>query len=412
MKVLVVGQGAREHAITKKLAEEDVELHVAMARMNPGIANLAKSTEILDINVADNYERFNEIDLAFIGPEAPLAAGIVDYLNERGIPVVGPTRAQARLEWSKAFTRFFLQEHGIQGNPEFSICRDLKSVRSFLKDNENVVVKPDPLTGGKGVKLMGEHLNSSLEVENYASERIRTDGLVVLEEKLTGKEFTLQSFTDGNRVEVMPLVRDYKRALDGDKGPNTGSMGSFSCSDHSLPDLPRKAVQKGEEIMRKTIREISKSVGKFKGILYGGFMNTAEGVYLLEYNARFGDPEAINVLALLETPLLEVGWSIIDGRLDTPKFQKKATVCVYLVPTGYPTSPKKGSQIFIDMPIDSEIYYASIYSEDGGIYTTTSRSIALLAKGETVGEARCKVYKDVPNIRGELFYRKDIATEV
>jgi len=412
VRVLVVGHGAREHAIAKKLAEEDVELHAAMSRRNPGIAGLSRRVEIMDINDRDSYNRFKGVDIAFVGPEAPLAAGVTDRLNELDIPVVGPTRPLARLEWSKAFTRQFLQDHGIEGNPEFSICRDLGDVRSFLSNHVEVAVKPDVLTGGKGVKITGEHLNSAAEVETYAAERIRSDGLVVLEERLVGREFTLQAFTDGNRVEVMPLVRDYKRALDGDRGPNTGSMGSYSCPDHGLPDLPESAVRTGEGILERTVRELRRVEGRFKGVLYGGFMDTADGVFLLEYNVRFGDPEALNVLALLETPLLEVGWEIVDGRLSKPDFREEATVCVYLVPEGYPTDPKRGTPVVIEPPSSSELYYASVLEEEGVVYTTTSRSVALLARGATVDEAREKVYGDVPSIKGDLFYRRDIAAAV
>lgn len=409
MKVLVVGHGAREHAIVKKLREEDIELYAAMSRRNPGIAKVTSRVEIIDLTKLENYDRFKEVDIAFIGPEAPLAAGVTDHLNGMGIPVVGPKRILAKLEWSKAFTRRFFREHQIEGNPEFSICRDLEGVRRFLREHPDVAVKPDVLTGGKGVRITGEHLNSSADVEAYAAERIGIDGLVVLEEKLVGREFTLQAFTDGSRVEVMPLVRDYKRAFDGDRGPNTGSMGSFSCPDHGLPELPDGAVKKGEEIMRQTIRKLSETAGRFRGVLYGGFMDTADGVFLLEYNVRFGDPEAINVLALLETPLLKVGWDIVDGRLTMPTFQKKATVCVYMVPEGYPTNPRKGARVSIEPPKHSELYYASVHEEDCAIYTTTSRSIALLAKGKTIREARDKVYEDMPCIKGDLFYRRDIA---
>lgn len=412
MRVLVVGHGGREHAIARKLAEDDVELHAAMSRMNPGIAGLARRVEIIDITEPESFDRFEGVDIAFIGPEAPLAAGVADRLNELGVAVVGPGRALARLEWSKAFTRRFLQERGIGGNPEFSICRRLKDVRRFLREHPEVAVKPDVLTGGKGVRITGEHLHSMSDVEAYAAERIRSDGLVVVEEKLVGREFTLQAFTDGDRVEVMPLVRDYKRAYDGDRGPNTGSMGSYSSPDHGLPDLPGRAVRRGVEIMRRTVRELTDAVGRYRGVLYGGFMETETGVYLLEYNVRFGDPEAMNVLTLLDGSLLDVGWEIVDGRLTKPTFQRKATVCVYLVPEGYPTNPRKGVPLSIEPPVSSELYYASVHLEGGVIYTTTSRSIALLAKGETVGEARDKVYGDAPRIKGDLFYRKDIASGV
>ena len=412
MKVLVVGQGAREHAIAKKLAEADVELHAAMSRRNPGIASISKRVEIMDITDTSLYDRFKDMDVAFIGPEAPLAAGATDRLNGLGVPVVGPTLEAARLEWSKAFARQFLEEHGIDGNPEFSICRSLGEVRAFLRDHTEVAVKPDVLTGGKGVKITGEHLHSASEVEEYAGERIRSDGLVVLDEKLVGREFTLQAFTDGSSLEVMPLVRDYKRAYDWDTGPNTGSMGSYSCSDHGLPDLPNAAVRKGIGIMEATIRALSGSSGRYRGVLYGGFMVTEGGVFLLEYNARFGDPEAMNVLALLEKPLIDVGWEIVDGRLSRTPFEKKATVCVYIVPRGYPTNPTKDKPVSITPPANSELFFASVHEEGGAIRTTGSRSIALLAKGETVAEARERVYSDTPGIKGELFYRRDIGAEV
>ncbi len=407
-----MGNGAREHAIAKKLAEEDLELHAAMSRLNPGIAALAERVEVMDINDTGNYSRFSGLDLAFIGPEAPLAAGVADRLSELGVPVVGPMRDIARLEWSKAYARQFLQEHGIEGNPDFKICRTPEDVRGFLKDHPDVAVKPDVLTGGKGVKITGEHLHSLAEVEEYASERIMSDGLVVLEERLRGREFTLQAFTDGRRVEVMPLVRDFKRAYDGDRGPNTGSMGSFSCPDHGLPDLPPEVVERGRSTMEGTVRVMAEEVGEFKGVLYGGFMNTDRGVYLLEYNVRFGDPEAMNVLSILKKPLTDVGWQIIDGKLLKPSFEEEATVCVYLVPEGYPVSPKRNAPIRIGKPKVSEVYFASVYEEDGVMRTTGSRSIALLAKGETVAEARERVYRDVDCIEGDLYYRRDIAQGV
>jgi phosphoribosylamine--glycine ligase len=210
----------------------------------------------------------------------------------------------------------------------------------------------------------------------------------------------------------MPLVRDFKRAYDGDTGPNTGSMGSYSCLDHNLPYLSDSAVRKGVSIMKDTVRKISGAVGHYKGVLYGGFMETEKGVYLIEYNVRFGDPEAMNVLSLLQSPLIDVGWEIVDGNLSKPSFQREATVCVYIVPEGYPVDPKRGEEVTIAQPGNSELYFASVHEENGIIRTTGSRAIALLAKGKSVAEAREKVYGDIPNIRGELFYRRDIGRGV
>jgi len=412
MKALVVGNGAREHAITKKLAEDGVEVTAAMPKMNPGIAALSKTVEIMDINNPGGYSRFKDVDLAFIGPEAPLAAGISDTLWSLEVPVFGPRKALAKLEWSKAYARQVLDENGIEGNPQFKVCRSLRDVDGFLKAHPEVAVKPDVLTGGKGVKVSGDHLHSVSEAKEYAAERIKSDGLVVLEEKLKGREFTLQAFTDGHRVEVMPLVRDYKRAYDGDRGPNTGGMGSFSCPDHGMPDLPGGVVGKGVRIMRQTVKAMTSRVGEYMGVLYGGFMHTADDVYLIEYNCRFGDPEAMNVLSLLETPLSEVGQGVVESRLPRPSFEKKATVCVYLTPEGYPDNPLKDQVIQIGSLLDSEAYYASVYDDRGVIKTTTSRAVALLGKGATVQEARVKVYGDVAKVRGRLHYRTDIAEGV
>jgi phosphoribosylamine--glycine ligase len=409
MKVLVIGHGAREHAIAKKLAQEDLELYAAMGKNNPGITGLSRRAEIFDINKLDNYDTFMDVDLAFIGPEDPLAHGVADYLWDKGVPVVGPRKAMAKLEWSKAYTRQVLSENNIPGNPEFKICRTIEDIRRFMKDHEGVAVKPDVLTGGKGVKISGEHLRDRAEVQSYALERIKNDGLVILEEKLKGREFTLQGFTDGKSLKVMPLVRDFKRAYDNDKGPNTGSMGSFSCPDHLMPDLSKKTVNEGINIMEKTISTISKKVGEFKGVLYGGLMYTDKGVYLLEYNVRFGDPEAINVLSLLEDPLTEVGYGITEGNLPEVNFSKKATVCVYLVPEGYPVDPVKDEPIEVGDMDYSELYYASVYDDKGVIRTTGSRAIALLGIDNTVKAARTKVYNDVSKISGRLHFRTDIA---
>jgi len=412
LKVLVIGNGAREHAIAKKLYSDGAEIIAAMAKRNPGIASISKRVEIFDILNPDGYARFNGVDFAVIGPDPVLAAGITDVLESLGIPVVGPRKALARLEWSKSYAREVLTENGIPGNPEYKVARNVFEVKEFLKNHSDVAVKPDALTGGKGVKLTGEHLHSSAETEFYAQECIKKDGLVVLEEKLLGREFTLQAFVDGRRVEVMPMVRDYKRAFDGDQGPNTGSMGSFSCPDHLLPDLPPSTVRKGKSIMEQTINSIHKTVGDYRGFLYGGFMSTDKGVYLIEYNARLGDPEAINVLSLLDSSLVKLSQEIIEGKLSKPCFNNQASVCVYLVPEGYPENPVKDQPITIGKLTDSDAFYASVYDEDGVVKTTGSRAIALLSHGLSVAEARSRVYSNISQVQGRLFYRHDIGAGV
>ena len=408
-KVLVVGNGAREHAIVKKLAQEDVEITAVMAKLNPGIAKLSKRVELMDINDPARYAGFKDHDLAFIGPEAPLAVGVSDTLIELGVTVAAPIKALARLEWSKAYAREVLDRNDIKGNPAFKICKTESDVREFLDEHPDVAVKPDVLTGGKGVKVTGQHLLTRSETEAYAFDMIRNDGLVVLEEKLVGKEFTLQAFVDGARLHYMPLVRDFKRAYDNDEGPNTGSMGSFSCADHDMPDLPEATIMKAKGIMQETIDAVREEVGPFKGPIYGGFMVTEDDTYLIEYNCRLGDPEAINVLSLLETPLTDVGYGMANGKLPGISFSKKATVCVYLVPEGYPVAPVKDQPINVADGVQSELYYASVYDDIGITKTTGSRAVALLAKGKSVAEARENVYRDIDKITGRLHYRTDIA---
>ncbi len=408
-KVLVVGNGAREHAIVKKLAQEEVEITVAMAKLNPGIAQLSKRVELMDINDPSKYAQFKDVDLAFIGPEAPLAVGISDTLIELGVTVAAPSKALARLEWSKAYSREVLDRNGIKGNPAFKVCKSGDAVRAFLDEYPDVAVKPDVLTGGKGVRVTGQHLADRDETEAYATDLINKDGLVVLEEKLIGKEFTLQAFVDGTRLHYMPLVRDFKRAYDNDEGPNTGSMGSFSCADHAMSDLPEETINTAKRIMQETIDAVRDEVGPYVGPIYGGFMATDDDTYLIEYNCRLGDPEAINVLSLLETPLTDVGYGMANGRLPDISFSEKATVCVYLVPEGYPTAPVKDQPINVADGVQSELYYASVYDDAGIIKTTGSRAVALLAKGETVTEAREKVYNDIGKITGRLHFRTDIA---
>lgn len=412
MKVLVIGNGAREHAIAKKLHDDGAEIVSAMAKKNPGIASISSHVEIMNINNPSEYNRFKDLDMAVIGPEDVLANGVSDSLEEMGVPVIGPKRSLARLEWSKSYARELLRNFGIPGNPEYKVCHSIFDVKDFVNQHQDVAVKPDVLTGGKGVKLTGEHLQTNEELLNYAEECIKKDGLVVLEEKLKGKEFTLQAFVDGNHIEFMPMVRDFKRAYDRDKGPNTGSMGSFSCPDHLLPDISTDAVQKGKDIMERTISVLSRNVGDYKGILYGGFMNTIDGVYLIEYNVRFGDPEAINVLSLLETPFTKLSEQIIDGHLSKPLFTNEATVCLYVVPEGYPVNPKKDQAITIGKINSSELYYASVYDDNGTIKTTSSRAVAILARGESVAIARSRAYSDVDNVTGKLFYRHDIAAGI
>jgi phosphoribosylamine--glycine ligase len=237
---------------------------------------------------------------------------------------------------------------------------------------------------------------------------------VVLEEKLIGVEFSLMAFADGEHLEFMPVVQDHKRAYEGDEGPNTGGMGTYTDVNHLLPFLTIKDVEMACHISKEVLNAVKIETGQaFKGILYGGFMATREGVRLIEYNARFGDPEAMNVLPLLETDFVDVCQAILAGTLDQleVKFAEKATVCLYVVPEGYPDESMVDEPLKIgDMPEGVELFYSSVNEKDGQALTTNSRSIGVVGIADSIEEARVKAVEGVSNISGKIFYRKDIGS--
>jgi len=412
-KVLLIGNGAREHAIAMALTRSDIEIHAHMEKMNPGIVGLCKEFTIGSTTETRKLPDLFGIDYAIIGPEAPLDAGISDFVASQGVPCIAPSKAAAMIETSKSFARIVIDQSTPKANPRFQVARSVDDLRRFEKKIgvENMVVKPNGLTGGKGVKIYGEHLNSRDELERYAIDLLHSTGIVVLEEKLKGTEFTLQAFSDGNRLEFMPLVRDYKRAFDGDTGPNTGSMGSYSTPNHGLPYVTPEDFEAAKVIMDATLIGIKKKSGSvYKGILYGQFMKTDSGIKVIEYNARFGDPEALNVLSILSSSMDEICQGIIDGNIGHVQFENKATVCVYVVPEGYPgPDVVKDSHIDLSVATSAELYYASVYEKDGQILTTGSRAIGVLGKADTVAQAREIANANASRIKGKVRFRSDIA---
>ena len=415
MKVLLVGGGGRENAIGETLVRSGAELYVVSKHRNPGLARLASGYGLAketDVGKVLEFALNWGVDLAFIGPEAPLEKGIVNALEENGIPTVGPSREAARLETDKAFARSLMEEYEIPGRKLFRVFEDVSEMRSWVDDfGKPVVVKPLGLTGGKGVKVVGYQLRDNEEAKAYAEELIRKDGKVLIEERTDGVEFTLQVFTDGKRVIPMPLAQDYPHAYENDVGPITGGMGSYSCPDHLLPFVPREDYERALETLKATVEAMRKNGTPYKGILYGQFMLSREGPVIIEYNARFGDPEAMNVLPLLKTGLLEVAEGIVDGNLRRAEFEGKATVVKYLAPKGYPVNPVKGVTVEVDEKAiedsGAKLYYASI---DENLTLLGSRAIAVVGIADTLEEAERIAESAVPHIKGELFYRRDIGT--
>ncbi|MHA1836292.1 MAG: phosphoribosylamine--glycine ligase [Candidatus Odinarchaeia archaeon] len=404
--------------MAESLVRGGAKLYSYMKTKNPGISRLSEKFKLGPLNEFDKIAEFaKEVDFSIIGPEDPLAAGIIDSLTANNIPCVGPFKTCARLESSKSFTRQLMEKYNIPGNPEFKVFTSLDGVEEYVKENTNIVVKPDGLTGGKGVKVYGEHLNSIGEVTDYVKDVLSNQGKVVIEEKLEGEEFTLQTFVDGKTVVGSPLVQDHKRAYVGDQGPNTGGMGSYSCPDHLLPFIEGKYVNEALKIMEKTVNAVKRETGvEYKGILYGQFMLTRNGLRLVEYNVRFGDPEVMNILPILENNFVDICSKIIDGNLSSKDtvYLKKATVVKYLAPIGYPVNPQP-TEVQVDeekiKEVGGKIYYASVNEVDGVIKTTTSRSIAVLGIGDTQEEAEKIAETSIGFISGNLFHRRDIGTK-
>jgi len=421
VNILMVGHGARENVIAETFRKnKDAKLYSYMKSKNPGISSLSKGIELGNYNELDkikNFSKKNNIDFAFIGPEEPLEKGVVNALEGDGVNAVGPTKLMARLETSKSFTRELLQKYNIDGNPNFKVFNknNFEDIKFFMNELNEVAVKPDGLTGGKGVKVQGDHFNTKKEALDYCREVLETHPAVIIEEKLDGEEFSLQCITDGKTVIATPPVQDHKRAFDDDKGPNTGGMGSYSCENHLLPFLKKEHVGKALEITKKVAKAINEETGLYyKGVMYGGFILTKNGVKLVEYNARFGDPEAMNVLPLLKTDLAGICHAIITQELNRVKveFEKKATVCKYAVPNGYPDKPLKNEKVeVLKVPEKSKVYYASVEQRNDGLYMLGSRAIAFLGIGDNLEEAE-KIAEDGANsVKGKVFHRKDIGTK-
>jgi len=422
VKTLIVGHGAREHVIGESLVKSGADLYAFMSFKNAGLEDLSqgriKIHSETDFKELIAFCKNKKIDFVVIGPESPLVVGIVDALERNEIPCVGPKIEAAQLEGSKVFTRGLLKKYKITSNIKSKFFDSIDGVEQYIKDmgEENIVVKPDGLTGGKGVKVYGDHLFSREDILDYCTELVNNKKTFILEEKCEGEEFTFQTFVDGKNVVGTPLVQDHKRAYEDDKGPNTGGMGSYSMENHLMPFIDKEDVREAIEDMKKVVAAVKAETGiEYKGFLYGQYMKTSRGIKLIEFNARFGDPEAMNVLPLLQTNFVDICMGIINGNLKSNlEFEKKATVCKYLAPEGYPVSPMKDELVRINKEkiekVGARYYYASVYREGNDIYTTTSRAIGVLGIANTLEEAEKIAEQGVECIEGKLFHRKDVGT--
>jgi len=420
MNILLVGSGAREHALAHALNNSPQEKNIfcLASNMNPGILELCTEIKIDDINdpkLVSSYALKIGAAIAIVGPENPLAMGVADALWAMGTKVVGPKKKLAQIETSKAFARDLLTEYDIPACPEYRTFSSMDGVLPFLQGlGENYVVKYDGLAGGKGVKVAGDHLRSHNEATEYCQSLVDRGGKFIIEEKLIGQEFSLMSFCDGNSLKHMPAVQDHKRAYEGDLGPNTGGMGTYSDANHSLPFLNKEDINMAHSINVSTAKALKDKFGEgYKGVLYGGFISTANGVKLIEYNARLGDPEAMNVLPLLDSCFIDICNGIVDGNLShvDVQFKAKATVCKYAVPQGYPDNPIRGIPIEIsDVQNPEQLFYASVDIKDGQLILAGSRAVAAVGIADNISSAEEIAEKNISAIKGPVFHRTDIGT--
>ncbi len=426
--VLLIGGGGREHAIARALEGSECDLYACAGNKNPGIAAIASDVETLettDPEAVVAYAEEIEATIAVVGPEAPLEAGVADALEDAGIYAFGPRQEEARIETDKAFQREFMVEHDIPGCPDFEVFEDTEAACEFIDEYDgDLAIKPVGLTGGKGVTVIGDQVTPE-EGKEYIRESEYDE--LVLEERLIGEELTIQAFVANGEFQTAPAVQDHKRAYEGDEGPNTGGMGSYSDATRQLPFMSEDEYEHALEILEATVDALE----GYKGILYGQFMLTAEGPTVIEYNARFGDPEAMNTLPVLETDFLEVLTAARDGEpVPDLEFAEQATVCKYVVPEGYPTDPEAGAKVQVDEESvaraaratddsngdepresagDALLYYASVDEREDGIYTTTSRSFAVVGLAETIDDAE-GIAEDALAVAGDegLHMRHDI----
>jgi len=414
MKVLVVGQGGREHAIVRSLKKSSKVNTVYCAPGNGGIEQDAVCLSIKETDFSGLVAavKQNEIDLTVVGPENPLLDGIVDYFQKHDLAIIGPSKKAAEIEGSKSFAKELMKKYKIPTG-DYQVFDSKEKAISYVQEKgAPIVVKADGLAAGKGV-IVAQQLEEAIEAIN----RIMGDKVfgeagnkVVIEEFLQGEELTILAFVDGTTVLPMEPVQDHKPVFDGDKGPNTGGMGSYSPVPHMNQALIQEVQQK---ILQPIVDAMNQEGYPFSGILYAGLMITEQGPKVIEFNARFGDPETQVVLPRLKTDLIDVFMAIHQHKLDQLQLEwnAQAAVCVIMASEGYPGSYPKGVSIEIKpMPENVQIFVAGAKTEEQQLLTSGGRVLGVTALGSTIKEAKEKAYQGVQQIHFDgAHYRTDIA---
>ena len=420
MKILVVGGGGREHAIVKKLAQSKKNPKIYVAPGNAGTEEIATNVAIsvMDFDALVNFAKKEKIDLTVVGMDDPLVGGIVDRFEAEGLRVFGPRKNAAILEGSKAFSKDLMKKYGIPTAAYENFNDPQKAIKYLATANYPIVLKADGLALGKGVLICKTFEEAKSGIEELMIDKSFGDAgnTIVIEEFLQGREVSVLSFVDGTHYALMTSAQDHKRAKDGDEGLNTGGMGTFSPSPFYTEEVDRYCK---EHIYQKTVDAMRAEGREFKGIIFYGLMLTKSGVKVLEYNARFGDPETQVVLPRMENDIIDVFEACIDGCLDKIdlKFEDNAAVCVVLASDGYPLKYEKGKKIKglenFEGKTDIFAFHAGTKKVNGDVLTNGGRVLGITAKAPTLKEARDKAYDATKLIDFENRYmRNDIGMSI
>ena len=417
MRVLVIGSGGREHALAWKIAQSPLVKKVFCAPGNAGTVNVAENIDIPSDNIDAllQFATVTGIGLTIVGPEQPLVKGLVDSFEESGLRVFGPSQRAAEIEGSKVFCKDLMKKYGIP-TARYESFDSPDQVKLFTKEDEPVVVKASGLAAGKGVILCSNAEEARSAVQSIMQEKAfgNAGDQVVVEEFLTGQEVSLLAFTDGKTVLPLDSAQDHKAAFDGDKGPNTGGMGAYSPALVFTEELKQQVI---DEIMIPTVRAMAKEGRYYRGILYAGLMLTESGPKVLEFNARFGDPETQPIMMRIKNDIVPIFEACIDGTLAKQSLQwrQEPTICVVMAAKGYPSSYEKGKEISglnSDENRQVVVFHAGTKLENGKVLTNGGRVLGVTALGSDINQAIKNAYSAVDKIKWDgIHYRKDIGNK-
>ena len=409
MNVLVIGSGGREHAIVEALSRSPQQPKIYAAPGNAGIAQLAECVAIKDTEVEKlvEFAKGHDIELTVVGPEAALAVGVVDRFREEGLAIFGPTKAAAEIEASKDFAKRLMVKYDVP-TAAYATFSDFEEAMAYVrKGTLPTVLKYDGLAAGKGVVIATTMEEAEATLRDMLLDTKFGEGRVVIEEFLTGEEFSLMCFVAGNKICPMPVAQDHKRAYDNDEGPNTGGMGAYT----ELPFITEEDhAYAMENIMQRVADAMVAEGTPFTGVLYGGLMKTPQGIKVIEFNARFGDPETEVVLPLISSDICDIFEAVATGaEAVEPTWESLATLGIVLASKGYPGSYEKGYAITGLENVDGMIYHMGTAAKDGQIVTAGGRVMIVVCKAETLAAAHAKANAEVAKITCDnLFYRTDI----